>query len=377
MVPGTTEIEESIVAVPLNYGVRVVGAVIISKLGISQFDEDDVRLLEVLAGHAAVALENARLYENQRLEAESAKALLQFADTVSKAPTEYVVANETVKVAAQIMETPGAALWMYDDSADCYLCVAHQGFVGNSEIEPAVRMRLSCEYGDAFLSGRNEPFVLPASEVERKLPLPSQFRMADFGRGAASRREGMDHRSAPRPGWASLRGGPPAATCRHQLPGVDCVAESDDVQGPEGERGDRQRASRREPRTCDRRGAQRDSQPHGRAGESHSRFTPNDRLASKSGNGRPCCGGADRVRGQRARGPDRLPISSRTRATPACLHPNLSPPCLPTSSSSSVCPSTSFEGTSRLRRSSWTAEASAHSLLVLRPLVTTSSPNAR
>ncbi len=86
LVPGTAEIQESIVAVPLNYGVRVVGAVIISKLGINQFDEDDVRLLEVLAGHAAVALENARLYENQRLEAENAKALLQFADTVSKAP---------------------------------------------------------------------------------------------------------------------------------------------------------------------------------------------------------------------------------------------------------------------------------------------------
>jgi len=175
LVPGTAEIQESIVAVPLNYGVRVVGAVIISKLGINQFDEDDVRLLEVLAGHAAVALENARLYENQRLEAENAKALLQFADTVSKAPTEYVVANETVKVAAQIMETQGAALWMYDDGAGCYLCVAHRGFVGNSDIEPAIRMRLSLEYGDNFVSGRNEPFVLTASEVERKLPLPSTF----------------------------------------------------------------------------------------------------------------------------------------------------------------------------------------------------------
>jgi diguanylate cyclase (GGDEF)-like protein len=174
-VPGTTDIDESLVAVPLNYGVRVVGAVIISKLGIDQFDEDDVRLLEVLAGHAAVALENARLYENQRREAENANALLEFADTVSMAPTEYVVGNETVKVAAQIMETQQAALWMYDESADDYHCVAHQGFVGNSEIEAAIRMRLSRDYGDGFLSGRKEPFVLAASDVERRLPLPSTF----------------------------------------------------------------------------------------------------------------------------------------------------------------------------------------------------------
>jgi diguanylate cyclase (GGDEF)-like protein len=175
LVPGTTEIEESLVAVPLNYGVRVVGAVIISKLGIDQFDEDDVRLLEVLAGHAAVALENARLYENQRREAENAKALLEFADTVSMAPTAHVVGYETVKVAARIMETQEAALWMYDERADDYKCVAHQGFVGNSEIEAAVRMHLSREYGDGFLSDRKEPFVLAASDVERRLPLPSTF----------------------------------------------------------------------------------------------------------------------------------------------------------------------------------------------------------
>ena len=54
------QIEESIIAVPLNYGTRVIGAIVVSKLGLDQFDEDDLRLLEVLAGHAAVALENAQ-----------------------------------------------------------------------------------------------------------------------------------------------------------------------------------------------------------------------------------------------------------------------------------------------------------------------------
>ena len=49
-VEGTDDIEESIIAVPLNYGTRVIGAIVISKLGLDQFDEDDLRLLEVLAG---------------------------------------------------------------------------------------------------------------------------------------------------------------------------------------------------------------------------------------------------------------------------------------------------------------------------------------
>ncbi len=63
---------------PLRYGSQVVGVIVVSKLGLDQFDEDEVRLLEVLAGHAAVAIENARLYESARREAESATALLEF-----------------------------------------------------------------------------------------------------------------------------------------------------------------------------------------------------------------------------------------------------------------------------------------------------------
>ena len=62
---------------PLHYGSRVTGAIVVSKLGLSQFDEDDLRLLEVLAGHAAVALENARLYEEARREAATAHSLLE------------------------------------------------------------------------------------------------------------------------------------------------------------------------------------------------------------------------------------------------------------------------------------------------------------
>ena len=83
MIPGTHAIEESLIAVPLCYGTRVIGVIVISKLGVDQFDEDDVRLLEVLAGHASVALENARLYEAQRREADHLKALLEFTGAIS------------------------------------------------------------------------------------------------------------------------------------------------------------------------------------------------------------------------------------------------------------------------------------------------------
>jgi len=69
-IPDTETIEESMVAVPFLYGARAIGAIVISKLGLNQFDESDVRLLEVLAGHASVAIENARLLETVTRKAD-------------------------------------------------------------------------------------------------------------------------------------------------------------------------------------------------------------------------------------------------------------------------------------------------------------------
>ena len=116
-IPGTAKIEESIIAVPLHYGSRVTGAIVVSKLGLSQFDEDDLRLLEVLAGHAAVALENARLYEAQRREAESAKALLEFGRDLAAAEGLERVLERVVEGAAQLISAPHAALWLQDPAS--------------------------------------------------------------------------------------------------------------------------------------------------------------------------------------------------------------------------------------------------------------------
>ena len=120
-IPGTDELEESLAVVPLRYGSRVTGAIVISKLGVNQFDEDDVRLLEVLAGQASVALENARLYEQQRREADGAKALLAFADELSRAHSVDEIQTLGVQAATRIFETSRASIWFGE------ACVASVG----------------------------------------------------------------------------------------------------------------------------------------------------------------------------------------------------------------------------------------------------------
>ena len=144
-IEGTAKIEESIIAVPLHYGSRVTGAIVISKLGLSQFDGDDLRLLEVLAGHAAVALENARLYEAQRREAESAKALLEFGRDLAAAEGLERVLERVVDGAAQLTGAPSASLWL--EEAPRGAIVVRAG-AGTGE-------RIACD----AVTERTEPFA--------------------------------------------------------------------------------------------------------------------------------------------------------------------------------------------------------------------------
>ncbi len=163
--PGTEDIEESAVVVPATYGSRVVGVIWLSKLGVGQFDADDVRLLEVLAGQASVALENARLYEAQRREAANAQALLDLADRLAHAASISQIYQQSVDRASLLLEAPQVSLWLLDAEGRSFRCAAHRGSVGTGTAGALIRMPVSVEAGRALLGHRREPFVLPEDRV--------------------------------------------------------------------------------------------------------------------------------------------------------------------------------------------------------------------
>jgi len=159
-IPGTEPLEESLLAVPLCHGSRVIGVIVISKLGRDQFDEDDVRLLEVLGGHAAVALENARLYESQRREAEHFKELLEFSRELATAEGLPEVLRRIVELSATILGAPGTAVWLQDAETQQLAPAAVWGFEGARRDEI---LALSLPPGTVkALARRDEPFVLDA-----------------------------------------------------------------------------------------------------------------------------------------------------------------------------------------------------------------------
>jgi len=179
MIPGTHMIEESQIAVPLCYGARVIGVIAISKLGVGQFDEDDVRMLEVLAGHASVALENARLYEAQRREADHLKALLEFTGAISQAATPHEIGSETVRAAARILGGKKCALWLPDENDD-YRISAHSDYDDEPGLVPLLDVVLPAEAMRTAIGDRTEPFLVGDDEAEQHEPPPEGLLWPDL-----------------------------------------------------------------------------------------------------------------------------------------------------------------------------------------------------
>jgi diguanylate cyclase (GGDEF)-like protein len=161
--PGTDAVDESQVVVPLTYGTRLVGVIVISKLGLDQFDEDDVRLMEVLAGHAAVALENAGLYEAARREADRATALLEFSRQLSSAEGLDEVVDRIVELSARTLDSPRASVWLQRGPLEDITMHASYGY---PELDRGRLARLRFDHvdADAVLAG-GEPFVVTDNEI--------------------------------------------------------------------------------------------------------------------------------------------------------------------------------------------------------------------
>ncbi|MDA8201484.1 MAG: sensor domain-containing diguanylate cyclase [Chloroflexi bacterium] len=92
-VPGTPHIDESMLLMPLVFERRVIGVIVLSRLGVDRFGKEDVRLLGILADQAAVAIANARLLESRDRALEELRALLEVSRSGSEAHDERALAR--------------------------------------------------------------------------------------------------------------------------------------------------------------------------------------------------------------------------------------------------------------------------------------------
>ncbi len=133
--------------------------IVVSKLGLDQFDADDLRLLEVLGGHASVALVNAQLYESQRREAVMAKALLELSRELSSTTELDEVLARVAEGAARMLGARQASLWLPSDgAAEELVCRAVWTAAGfDSAVQAGARLP---RRATSCYEHLNEPFLI-------------------------------------------------------------------------------------------------------------------------------------------------------------------------------------------------------------------------
>jgi len=83
-IPGTDDVQESMLVVPMRHDDDVVGVITLSKLGLNQFNDDDLQVLMILADQAATALESARLLTQTQSMATELRRLLEMSQELSQ-----------------------------------------------------------------------------------------------------------------------------------------------------------------------------------------------------------------------------------------------------------------------------------------------------
>jgi len=171
LIPGTPDLDESLLGVPMLYGQRVIGVIVLSKLGIDQFDQEDIRLLETLAASAAVAFENARLLQKEHEAAEVSRALLQLSQALTGAPDTREVLTQTLAAVPSMLDGGEVSAWIRTPETGGFQLVGYMGF----EPDPNAP-EVSVDVGTAgrFHASIEEPFLL---EKEALAQVPEAHRL--------------------------------------------------------------------------------------------------------------------------------------------------------------------------------------------------------
>jgi diguanylate cyclase (GGDEF)-like protein len=117
-IPGTADVDESMLVVPMAYDGVVIGVITLSKLGLRQFDDDDMRLLLILADLASTALESARLLDRSKALAGELRRLLDMSSELSGSLDSRQVANLTASHLALAMAVDECAISYWDRPND-------------------------------------------------------------------------------------------------------------------------------------------------------------------------------------------------------------------------------------------------------------------
>ena len=176
-IAGTDDIDESMLVVPMRYDGVTIGVVTLSKLGLGGFDDDDLRVLTILADQAATAVESARLLSRSQALARELRRLLDMSGELSGSLDPRQVANLMAGHFARAMDVDECAISYWARATDRLESLGYFPPIKIEEMQP-------------FFDVSGYPETLRALRDETIVTIDAEDPGADPAEVALLRREG-------------------------------------------------------------------------------------------------------------------------------------------------------------------------------------------
>jgi diguanylate cyclase (GGDEF)-like protein len=135
-IPGTDDVDESMLVVPMAYDGTTIGVITLSKLGFDQFDHEDERLLLILADQAATAIESARLLARSEALAGELRRLLYMSAELSTSLDSRQVAKLMADHFASAMGVDECAISYWDRQTDRLATLGYYPATPDEDLQP-------------------------------------------------------------------------------------------------------------------------------------------------------------------------------------------------------------------------------------------------
>jgi len=177
-IPGTEEdLDESMLLAPMTFEDQVLGVLVLSKLGLHQFSDDDLRLLVIYASFAAQAFANAIATERLREQSDALerqlvnqRGLLQVTESILTTLEPQAILNQVADRLAELVGYDNIAIEIVDAKTGLLTPLTARGVHEAEYLEPWA----PGEEGLAtWVVGHNEPVLVLDERTDERV---NQFR---------------------------------------------------------------------------------------------------------------------------------------------------------------------------------------------------------
>jgi GAF domain-containing protein len=142
------------VGLPLLAMDKLVGALVLVHDEVDAFNEDDLQLLEALAGQAAIAIRNARIHDNLTRHLRELSALYSVAEAINHPLELKNILERSLDSVLEVTQADGAAIRLLDIHTNEAVLAAYRG-LSERYIQEADRVHISRDIiGAVMRSGK-------------------------------------------------------------------------------------------------------------------------------------------------------------------------------------------------------------------------------